>query len=604
MKYKVLLLASLLSLLIASPVSAAYVTKVVITTQEPKVGEQRVFKASVPPSASTEVTDVFWGGTLDNGKFIQGNDYTITVKLMIKSSSSNVFSTSQNINVTINGKKARLSNVSSKNLTVKYTWKELGGPNVNAPDYKLKMKLSQLAASYIATSATNDKDVLNYLRSKLPRAEIWCAGGSYKYTRKLPSQTNDGNFAMTIGITEGGITIQRYNFIAVIPALNKSPEAMMLNADVALMKAALSDLTVTAKTTGKQVLAAVNGAAKNGSKAVWDNNYKYTSPTATQRGSIVGNAIVSLGDKREIIAIHKVLPIAGNATDAAIDADVSAMSKALRNYTLTNHTTKEDLLKVANAALTNGSKLVCTSFSILKATRETDGKIIANFELKLKTAQRIPRFSKKIPTLTANLPTDFAINQDEWEVLRLTNIERYKQGLPLYVMVNALQTAADIRAKEIITDFRKDHSRPDGSAFSTAIDRSFAAARRLGENAYQFPTTPTQAVKGWMESTGHRANILNSMFTYLGVGVAKDKGSRKHWIQMFSSGSGVTRAETSTGSYTFNTIEDMENEYLICYAADGTKAYIPLSADYMAKNGNDYTMNLHGKYITVTVKEE
>lgn len=604
MKYKVLLLASLLSLLIASPVSAAYVTKVVITTPEPKVGEQRVFKASVPPSASTEVTDVFWGGTLDNGKFIQGNDYTITVKLRIKSSSSNVFSTSQNINVTLNGKKARISNISSKNLTVKYTWKELGGPNVNAPDYKLKMKLSQLAASYIATSATNDKDVLNYLRSKFPRAEIWCAGGSYKYTRKLPSQTNDGNFAMTIGITEGGITIQRYNFIAVIPALNKSPEAMMLNADVALMKAALSDLTVTAKTTGKQVLAAVNGAAKNGSKAVWDNNYKYTSPTATQRGSIVGNAIVSLGDKREIIAIHKVLPIAGNATDAAIDADVSAMSKALRNYTLTNHTTKEDLLKVANAALTNGSKLVCTSFSILKATRETDGKIIANFELKLKTAQRIPRFSQKIPKLTANLPTDFAINQDEWEVLRLTNIERYKQGLPLYVMVNALQTAADIRAKEIITDFRKDHRRPDGSAFSTAIDRSFAAARRLGENAYQFPTTPAQAVKGWMESTGHRANILNSMFTYLGVGVAKDKGSRKHWIQMFSSGSGVTRAETSTGSYTFNTIEDMENEYLICYAADGTKAYIPLSTEYMAKNGKDYTMNLHGKYITVTVKEE
>ena len=134
MIYKVLLLASLLSLLIASPVSAAYVTKVVITTPEPKVGEQRVFKASVPPSASTEVTDVFWGGTLDNGKFIQGNDYTITVKLRIKSSSSNVFSTSQNINVTINGKKARISNISSKNLTVKYTWKELGGPNINAPD--------------------------------------------------------------------------------------------------------------------------------------------------------------------------------------------------------------------------------------------------------------------------------------------------------------------------------------------------------------------------------------------------------------------------------------------------------------------------------------
>ena len=166
MKYKLFLVASLLSMLFTSSAYAAYVTKAVISTPEPKVGELRVFKASVPPSASTEVTDVFWGGTFDNGKFIQGNDYTITVKLKIKAGSPNLFSTSKSINVTINGKKARISSVSSKNLTVKYTWKELGGPNINAPDYKLKMKLSQLAASYIATNATNDKDVLNYLKSK------------------------------------------------------------------------------------------------------------------------------------------------------------------------------------------------------------------------------------------------------------------------------------------------------------------------------------------------------------------------------------------------------------------------------------------------------
>ena len=377
----------------------------------------------------------------------------------------------------------------------------------------------------------------------------------------------------------------------------------MLNADMALMKAALRDFSVTSKTTGKQVLAAVNAAAINGTKAEWGKNYAYQAPTASLQGCIEGDIILTLGDKRGIIAAHKVLPIAGNATDAAIDADFSALLKALKSYALTNKTTEQELIDVANAAIKNGSKLTCTSFSKSKATYNTEGKIIANFELQLKNARRAPRFSQAIPMLVLKLPTDFPINKDEWGVLRLTNIERYKQGLPLFVMVNALQEAAQIRAQEIITDYRRDHRRPDGSAFHTAIERSFASTRRLGENAYKSPKTASQAVKGWMNSSGHRANILNSMFTYLGCGTTGPK-DYKYWIQIFSSGSPVAKAESSTGTYTFKTIQEMEEAYLICYTENGLKAYIPFEADYMAKNGNDYTMNLHGKYITVTITGE
>lgn len=73
---------------------------------------------------------------------------------------------------------------------------------------------------------------------------------------------------------------------------------------------------------------------------------------------------------------------------------------------------------------------------------------------------------------------------------------------------------------------------------------------------------------------------------------------------MFASGGGVSRVEISTGSYTFKTVEEMEEAYLICYTCEDIKAYIPLEADYMAKNGNDYTMDLRGQYITVTITGE
>lgn len=112
---KKLFIATLLSLLFSFTASAAYVTKVTITTAEPKVGEKFSFKASVPETASTEVFNVFWSGEFDNDKFVQGNDYTITVKLRIKASSSNIFATSSKINATVNGNKAQVTGSNDAN---------------------------------------------------------------------------------------------------------------------------------------------------------------------------------------------------------------------------------------------------------------------------------------------------------------------------------------------------------------------------------------------------------------------------------------------------------------------------------------------------------
>ena len=603
---KKLFITSLLSLLFSVTASAAYVTKVTITTAEPKVGEKFSFKASVPETASTEICNVYWSGEFENGKFVQGNDYTITIKLRIKASSSNIFATSSRINATVNGNKAQVTGSNDVNrakestITVKYTWKTLGGENPNNPKTKLKAKLSALAAEYKANNATNDKELLAYLNKKLPDAQIWFAGDAYRYTRRMPTDTNDGHVSMAIGITCDGVTLDKYYFTVSLPATNKSPEAVNLKADMERMKGALQELLITSKTTGDDVLKAVNAASIHGTKAVWDKNYRYEAPTANIQGSIVGNIIVALGDKREIISVHKVLPINGSAADAAIDADVSALSKALRTCGANNSTTEEELLSVANASMKNGTKLTLKSFAKTDATYDKEGKIVMDFELSLKNKTRTTHNVIRMAKLRAKLPFGISVVHDEWEILRLTNIERYKVGVALLTMVDPLQDAAHIRAKEIVKDYRYDHLRPDGSKFSTAIDPSFIKNRTSGENAFQGKLTPSQAIEGWMKSPGHRANILSAAYSYFGAGVHYVSGY-KYLIQLFAAGGGIQQIESSTGSYTFKSVTEMEKAYLICQTGDGIKSYIPLEADYMVKNANQYTIHLKGKSVTVTV---
>lgn len=463
MKRHFLLIAFILSVLFSGIVSAANVTKVTITTKEPLVGEKQSFKASVPETASTEVYEVHWSGEFENGRFVQGNNYTMTVRLRIKASSSNVFAPASKINATINGHKGKVSVVREyKAISVKYTWKELGGPNPNNPKTKLRTRLAEIASAYTARNTDNDKVLMNHLREQLPGAQIWSTGGSYSYTRKVPSETVDGNITVSIGITYEGVTLDNYNFSVLLPALNKSPEAAKLQADMNLMKTALKNLMVTAHTTGDDVLAAVNAAAVNGTRATWDKDYKYSAPTAVIQGSIDGDIILALGDKRDYFHAHKTLPVNGSAADAAIDADFSALSKALHNHSVNNSTTQQELIDLASSAIKNGSKLTFTGFTKTDATYYNEGKIVICFELTNKEASRSPRISMKFSKLRPPLPKDISINDDEWEILRLTNKERYKNGAGTLVMIPALQDAGDIRAEEIVIVMRKDHLRPDG----------------------------------------------------------------------------------------------------------------------------------------------
>lgn len=125
------------------------------------------------------------------------------------------------------------------------------------------------------------------------------------------------------------------------------------------------------------------------------------------------------------------------------------------------------------------------------------------------------------------------INSEATEVIRLVNIERSKNGLAPLKANGELSKVATVKAQDMIDKNYFDHTSPTyGSPFDMMkkFGINYTAA---GENIAYGQKTPAEVMNAWMNSPGHRANILNSNFTEIGVGVAKDKNGTPYWVQMF-----------------------------------------------------------------------
>ena len=126
-----------------------------------------------------------------------------------------------------------------------------------------------------------------------------------------------------------------------------------------------------------------------------------------------------------------------------------------------------------------------------------------------------------------------AISRDQAaeEILHLVNVERRKAGVPALKLSRELYRPAMIRAREIIKSF--SHTRPNGLPFSSVFYG--ISYKTVGENLAAGQTSCEMVVQQWMDSPGHRANILNKKFKFLGVAYIYDgKGRYKHyWVQEF-----------------------------------------------------------------------
>lgn len=153
------------------------------------------------------------------------------------------------------------------------------------------------------------------------------------------------------------------------------------------------------------------------------------------------------------------------------------------------------------------------------------------------TAPETPASSKKTDTTTTATvaaAVDEPAPADDYitEVVRLVNAERAKEGLSPLALDNELSKAAKVRAEEQIELF--GHTRPDGRSCFSVLGDYEINYRKAGENAAAGYYKPEDAVKAWMSSDGHRANILKSNYDKIGIGfVYSDDSYGVYWVQLF-----------------------------------------------------------------------
>lgn len=116
-------------------------------------------------------------------------------------------------------------------------------------------------------------------------------------------------------------------------------------------------------------------------------------------------------------------------------------------------------------------------------------------------------------------------------VLAEVNAARAQNGLSALTLDANMNRAAAVRAAELAQSF--SHTRPNGSRGLTALNEAGVSYRTAGENIASGQQSAQAVVSAWMNSSGHRANILSASFGRMGVGQATI-GGRTYWVQLFA----------------------------------------------------------------------
>ena len=134
-----------------------------------------------------------------------------------------------------------------------------------------------------------------------------------------------------------------------------------------------------------------------------------------------------------------------------------------------------------------------------------------------------------------NVPNIDNVKNVEEQVLVLVNQERQKVGLKPLQMDWELQRVARTKACDMANKRYFSHQSPTyGSPFD--MMKQFGIQyKSAGENIASGQRTAAEVMKSWMNSSGHRANILKADFTHIGVGYCKGGQMGTYWTQMFIS---------------------------------------------------------------------
>jgi uncharacterized protein YkwD len=147
-----------------------------------------------------------------------------------------------------------------------------------------------------------------------------------------------------------------------------------------------------------------------------------------------------------------------------------------------------------------------------------------------------PTAPDRTPEDAAPTPPPVALSPTATEIVDLTNAERTRAGLAALRANARLTEAARLQAEQLATAGRLEHVLPD-ARHPRLEDRLDAAGYRwqaAGENLAFGQRTAAALLAAWMDSAGHRANILHTSYTEIGVAHLIDPNGRPYYVQVFA----------------------------------------------------------------------
>ncbi|MBV1820280.1 CAP domain-containing protein [Anaerosalibacter bizertensis] len=167
---------------------------------------------------------------------------------------------------------------------------------------------------------------------------------------------------------------------------------------------------------------------------------------------------------------------------------------------------------------TEQNKVITEKESITKPTRNVVEK-------------NIPTENNTQKEVNQNIST--SANAEELKVVELVNIERKKAGLSPLSYNEELSKVARIKSQDMADKNYFSHNSPTYKDPFTMMKNFGIKYGQAGENIAKGYLSAESVMNGWMNSSGHRANILNSNFKKIGVGYV-NKGGTTYWTQMFT----------------------------------------------------------------------
>jgi len=170
------------------------------------------------------------------------------------------------------------------------------------------------------------------------------------------------------------------------------------------------------------------------------------------------------------------------------------------------------------------------NFSAPPANVQNETKAIENTQANTKSENAQPTTS--VLKDTTNNTTASNSNYEQ-KVVELVNIERQKNGLATLQLDSSVSNVARTKSKDMAANNYFAHQSPTYGSAGDMLKQSGINWSAWGENIASGQRTPEAVVTAWMNSEGHRANILSSNFAKIGVGYVTNSNGTPYWTQMF-----------------------------------------------------------------------